>query len=77
MMVRISYVSGESENPLINASPAWFARRKTTLVTLSRGGKRSSRSGRAGEPIEAIADDFDLSVDEVTEVVQREGLLAA
>ncbi len=32
---------------------------------------------RAGEPIEAIASDFDLAVDEVTEVAQREGLLAA
>lgn len=32
---------------------------------------------RAGEPTEAIAGDFDLPVDEVTEVAQREGLLAA
>ncbi|MGI8815665.1 MAG: DUF433 domain-containing protein [Pseudonocardia sp.] len=32
---------------------------------------------RAGEPIEAVAGDFDLPVDEVTEVAQREGLLAA
>lgn len=32
---------------------------------------------RAGEPIRDIADDFDLSVDEVTEVAQRENLLAS
>lgn len=32
---------------------------------------------KAGESIEEIAADFDLRVDEVTEVAQREGLLAA
>jgi uncharacterized protein (DUF433 family) len=32
---------------------------------------------RAGEAIDAVADDLDLSVDEVTEVAHRDGLLAA
>ena len=32
---------------------------------------------RAGEPVEAITNDFDLPVDHVTEAAQREGLLAA
>jgi uncharacterized protein (DUF433 family) len=32
---------------------------------------------RAGETVEATADDFDLPVDQVTEAAQREGLLAA
>jgi uncharacterized protein (DUF433 family) len=32
---------------------------------------------QAGETVDAIADDFDLPVDQVTEAAQREGLLAA
>ena len=57
-------------DPQINFGKPYFAHTGTPLAVVRD-------MLRAGEPIEAIAGDFDLPVDEITEVAQREGLLAA
>jgi uncharacterized protein (DUF433 family) len=57
-------------DPQINFGKPYFARKGTPLATV-HGMLRS------GESIADIADDFGLPFDQVTEVAQREGLLAA
>lgn len=57
-------------DPAINFGKPYFVHTGTPLAVVRD-------MLRAGEPIGDIAGDFDLPVDEVTEVAQREGLLAA
>lgn len=57
-------------DPRINFGKPYFVRTGTPLYAVHGMLK-------AGESIADIATDFDLSVDEITEVAQREGLLAA
>lgn len=57
-------------DPQINFGKPYFAHTGTPLAVVRD-------MLRAGEPLEAVAGDFDLAIDEVTEVAQREGLLAA
>lgn len=56
-------------DPEINFGRAYFTHNGTPLYTVQGMLK-------AGESIEDISGDFDLPVDQVTEVAQREGLLA-
>lgn len=57
-------------DPAINFGKPYFAHTGTPLHVVHD-------LLRAGEPIDDVADDFDLPVDQVTEVAQRERLLAA